>query len=133
LEQRAVIPSTHPPLDAVRVDKWLWAARLFKTRSLASHACAAGHVTCNGGSIKASRVVKVGDKLDVVTPGGRRIVCVLRIHDKRGPAPLARTLYDDQTPPEMREPARDPLGFRDRGAGRPSKRDRRALRQLRGR
>jgi len=115
------------------VDKWLWAARLFKTRSLASHACAAGHVKCNGQSVKASRTVRVGDRLDVVTPGGRRIVDVLALHDRRGPAPLARSLYDDQTPPEMREPVRDPLGFRDRGAGRPTKRDRRALRELRGR
>jgi ribosome-associated heat shock protein Hsp15 len=119
--------------ETVRVDKWLWAARLFKTRSLASRACAAGHVKCNGQSVKASRAVRVGDLLDVVTPGGRRIVGILVLHDRRGPAPLARTLYDDQTPPELREPPRDPLGFRDPGAGRPTKRDRRVLRELRGR
>jgi ribosome-associated heat shock protein Hsp15 len=127
------MPPIDPPVEAVRVDKWLWAARLFKTRSLASHACAAGHVKCNGQSIKASRVVRVGDQLDVITPGGRRIVSVLGMHDKRGPAPFARTLYDDQTPPELREPPRDPLAFRDPGAGRPTKRDRRILRELRGR
>ena len=126
-------PPTDAPLEAVRVDKWLWAARLFKTRGLASHACAAGHVKCNGQSAKASRVVRPGDKLDVLTPGGRRIVSVLGIHDKRGPAPVARTLYEDQTPPEMRQPPADPLGLRDRGTGRPTKRDRRVLRELRGR
>ena len=126
-------PPTEAALDGVRVDKWLWAARLFKTRSLASHACAAGHVKCNGDSVKAARPVHVGDELDVVTPGGRRIVGVLVLHDQRGPAPLARTLYEDRTPPEMLNPPRDPLAFRDQGAGRPTKRDRRVLRALRGR
>ena len=115
----------------VRIDRWLWAARLFKTRSQASRACAAGEVKCNGISVKAAKAVKLGDQIDALTPGGPRIVVVLLLSDKRGPAAVARTLYDDRTPPppprEERQAARDP------GAGRPTKRDRRLLVRFRSR
>lgn len=119
-------------LGEVRVDKWLWAARLFKTRSLASRACAAGHVKCNGHSVKSSKAIRAGDRLDVQTPGGQRIVTVVALRDKRGPAAVARTLYEDHTPPPEARPEPPPVD-RQRGAGRPTKRDRRQLRRLRGR
>lgn len=118
--------------ESVRVDKWLWAARLFKTRSQASKACTAGHVKLNGDSVKASKVVRPGDHLEVQTPGGLRIVDVTRLSDKRGPAAVARTLYDDHTPPPPPREERD-FAVRARGAGRPAKRDRRLLIRLRGR
>lgn len=120
-------------MESVRIDKWLWAARMFKTRSAASTACAAGHVKIDGESAKASKTVKRGSQVEVVTPGGRRILDVIELGDRRGPASVAQTLYDDQTPappPEMKFV--QPLGgHRERGAGRPSKRDRRRLEKLR--
>jgi ribosome-associated heat shock protein Hsp15 len=119
--------------EAVRVDKWLWAARLFKTRSQASKACAAGHVKLNGESVKASKSVRCGDHLEVQTKArGLRILDVLRLSDKRGPASVARTLYDDHTPPPPPKEERD-FARRERGSGRPAKRDRRLLNRLRGR
>lgn len=126
-----------PPLERVRVDKWLWAARMFKTRSLASAACDAGHVKLNGSSVKASKPVKRGDHIEVVTPGGLRILDVVELLDKRGPASLAQQLFDDQTPPPPPKEERDiSMPRRARGEGRPTKRDRRALdrhlRQIQG-
>jgi len=118
--------------ESVRVDKWLWAARLFKTRSLASKACTAGHVKLNGDSVKASKSVRRGDHLEVVTPGGLRIVDVVLLSEKRGPAKVARTLYEDHTPPPPPKGERD-FAVRERGSGRPAKRDRRLLIRLRGR
>ena len=120
-----------PPLERVRVDKWLWAARMFKTRSLATAACDAGHVKLNGSSVKASKAVKRGDHIEVVTPGGLRILDVIELLDKRGPATLAQQLFDDQTPPPPPKEERDiTMPRRDRGEGRPTKRDRRALDRL---
>jgi ribosome-associated heat shock protein Hsp15 len=119
--------------DSVRIDKWLWAARMFKTRSLASAACAAGHVKIEGQSVKAAKAVRVGQRVEALTPGGPRILEVAGLSEKRGPAKVARELYVDHTPApppkEEREP--DLGGDRHRGAGRPTKRDRRRLRRLR--
>ncbi len=126
-------PLAPPSVTApVRIDRWLWAARLFKTRSQASKACAAGHVRVNDQAVKAAKLVRPGDAVDAVTPGGRRLVDVVALADKRGPASVAQTLYHDRTPPP---PPREDDGFgtRDRGAGRPEKRDRRLLIRLRGR
>jgi ribosome-associated heat shock protein Hsp15 len=119
------------PTD-VRADKWLWAARLFKTRSLASTACNAGHVKLDGTSIKPARPIRVGDNLEVRTPGGVRIVEVAALADRRGPAKVAQTLYVDHTPPPPPRDESIPMVTRERGSGRPSKRDLRALRKLRG-
>jgi ribosome-associated heat shock protein Hsp15 len=117
--------------DRVRTDKWLWAARLFKTRSLAGTACDAGHVKVNGISVKPARPLRCGDRLEVLTPGGERIVEVLALAERRGPAAQARLLYDDKTPtPPPRE---SPGVTRERGTGRPTKKDRRELGRLRGR
>ncbi|MCX4247066.1 RNA-binding S4 domain-containing protein [Paraliomyxa miuraensis] len=124
-----------PEPTEVRIDKWLWAARMFKTRSLASDACGAGHVKVGGVSVKAAKSVRVGDRLEVRTPGGLRILEVAALGERRGPASVARTLYVDHTPPP---PPKDEQALlvetatRDRGTGRPSKRDLRDLRRLRG-
>lgn len=117
---------------AVRVDKWLWAARMFKTRSQAAKACTAGHVKIDGDSVKSSKTVKVGDRIEAVTAGGQRILVVARLCDRRGPAGIARALYEDHSPPP---PPREERNFalRERGAGRPAKRERRRLIRLRGR
>ena len=118
-------------MDQVRIDKWLWAARFFKTRSQAHKACTAGHVKCNGDTVKAAKTVRVGDHVEVVTHGGLKIVDVLGLADKRGSGEVARALYDDQTPPPPPREERD-VAVRERGAGRPTKRDRRRIGALRG-
>ncbi|TPV92962.1 MAG: RNA-binding S4 domain-containing protein [Myxococcales bacterium FL481] len=120
-------------IQAVRVDRWLWAARFFKTRALASAACVAGHVKLDGTSVKAAKLLRVGQRLDVLTPGGRRLVEVAKLLERRVGAPLAQTLYVDHTPPPPPREVEPMLGQRDRGAGRPDKRERRQLRRLRGR
>jgi ribosome-associated heat shock protein Hsp15 len=124
-------PTTSASDDiTVRIDRWLWAARLFKTRSLATRACAAGHVKCNGVSVKAAKPVRPGDRIEAITPGGPRIVIILALSETRGPATVARTLYEDRTPPPTPE---ERAAFRDRGTGRPTKRERRLIIRLRGR
>ena len=119
-------------LTSVRIDKWLWAARMFKTRSSASTACSAGHVKLEGVSVKASKAVKPGDEIHVVTPGGPRVLEVAALGDRRGPATVAQTLYVDHTPAPPPKDKQVMEGLRERGAGRPTKRDIRDLRKLRG-
>ena len=112
---------------AVRVDKWLWAARMYKTRSLATSAAKAGHVKINSNVAKSSTKVKKGDKISALTPGGKRILEVIELAEIRGPATFAPTLYIDHTP--VVEPEIAPPRF-ERGQGRPTKRDRRSLQRL---
>lgn len=119
-------------MTEVRIDKWLWAARCFKTRSMATKACDAGHVKLNGSSAKPSKVVRPGDRVEAVTPGGERILEVVALGDKRGPASEAQKLYLDHTPPPPPKEYVAPAATRERGAGRPSKRERRELEKLRG-
>jgi len=121
-------------MTSVRVDKWLWAARMFKTRSAASKACSAGHVKIAGESAKASKTVKPGDEIHVLTPGGPRELEVVALGDRRGPASVAQTLYIDHTPPPPPKEERETSlgGERERGAGRPTKKQLRELRKLRG-
>lgn len=117
-------------VDAVRIDSWLWAVRAYKTRSAATTACRAGHVRLNGDKVKAAQQVRVGDELRVRIAGFDRILVVRQLLVKRVGAPLAATAYEDRTP------AREPqamIGVRDRGAGRPTKRERRDIDRLRGR
>ncbi|MFT4622208.1 MAG: ribosome-associated heat shock protein Hsp15 [Myxococcota bacterium] len=111
-------------MDSVRIDKWLWAARVFKHRSKASRACAAGHVSIDDVTVKASKSVKRGDRVAVQTEAGRRVLEVVELADKRGPASVAEGLYVDHSPPP---PPPDPWMQVERGAGRPTKRDRRQL------
>jgi ribosome-associated heat shock protein Hsp15 len=123
----------HASLDSIRVDKWLWAARVFKTRSLASAACDGGKVDINDDSAKPAKRVHAGDLVKVTLPQGRRrILRVTGVGERRGSAEIARSLYEDLTPPEpprLRQ-ARPP--WRAPGVGRPTKRDRRDIERLRG-
>lgn len=114
----------------VRLDKWLWAARCFKTRGVAADACDAGHVKVNGNSAKPSKAIRMGDRIEAHTPGGQRVFEVIALSDKRGPAAQARALYVDHSPPPP--PRDDTMVVRDRGAGRPSKRELRQIQKLRG-
>ena len=110
---------------ATRADRWLWAARAFKSRSLAAEACDGGKVTVNGVSAKPHKLIRPGDEVVLTTEHGKRIFKVVDLAERRGPASVARTLYDDLTPAA---PPRDPsVPQRERGAGRPTKRERRQL------
>ncbi len=116
--------------SAVRLDKWMWAARLYKHRAQATRACTAGQVRLNDHPAKAGKRVSVGDRIEALTPGGERIVEIKALSERRGPATEAAELYIDHTPPPP--PPTDPWErvLRDRGAGRPTKRDARAIRRL---
>ena len=123
-------------MDRVRVDKWLWAARFCKTRSLATEAVTGGRVHVNGVAVKPSREVAVGDRLEISLGQQRWVVVVAGLADRRGSARVAQTLYDE-TPESIAERERRraelrvsrPLGA-DLGT-RPTKRDRRLLDELR--
>lgn len=117
--------------DAVRIDKWLWAARLFKSRTLSAEACQGGKVDVNGQTAKPGKPVRPGDTVKVTLPGGRRIFRVLALAARRGSAAVARTLYEDRTPPPPPRPERVPPPiYRSAGLGRPTKRERRQLSRL---
>jgi ribosome-associated heat shock protein Hsp15 len=120
-------------LDSLRVDKWLWAARFFKTRSLAAAACAGGKVDVNDEAAKPAKLVRAGDRLRVTLGPERRIVRVLALAERRGPAPVARALYEDLTPPAPPRLRAAPPPYRLPGTGRPTKRERRDIERLRGR
>ena len=123
-----------PSSDSIRIDKWLWAARVFKTRSLASTACDGGKVDINAEAAKPAKRVRSGDLVEVTMPRGRRrILKVTAVGDRRGSAEAARRLYEDLTPPEPPRPRQAPPPFRTPGAGRPTKRERREIERLRGR
>ncbi|MFM2128874.1 MAG: hypothetical protein RL477_420 [Pseudomonadota bacterium] len=123
---------------SLRLDKWLWFARFFKSRSLAARHCAAGDVRINGARAeKAHALVREGDVLTFAAGSRIRIVRVLALGTRRGPAPEARALYEDLDPPAAPRPAADalappPVAAREAGAGRPTKAERRALERLRG-
>jgi ribosome-associated heat shock protein Hsp15 len=120
-------------LDRQRIDKWLWHARVVRTRSAAAALAGAGHVRLNGTRIDApSRVVKPGDVLTVALDRTVRVLKVLAFAERRGPSEAGRALYEDLTPPVQRaaEQSMPPAAVRDPGAGRPTKRDRRALDRL---
>jgi ribosome-associated heat shock protein Hsp15 len=118
---------------SARLDAWIWAVRLFPTRSAATAAVKAGHVKVNAASAKPAQSVKVGDTIRIRDTRGERIVKVLGLLDKRVGAPVAVTMYDDLTPPPPPREERVVTGTRDRGAGRPTKRDRRQVERLMGR
>ncbi len=128
----AVEPAGDPALESVRLDKWLWAARCFKTRGLASEACTAGHVKVGGVTAKPARLLKRGEEVTIKTGDGLRILGVKGLSERRGPAAVARTLYDDRSPPKPPEQDVPGMIVRDRGLGRPTKQERRDIRKLRG-
>lgn len=116
-------------MDTVRIDRWLCAARLYKTRSLSQQACVGGLVKLNGETVRPSHLVRVGDEIRAEAPRGHVIWHVKGIAEKRLSPALASALYEDHTPPPPpREPA---VALRERGAGRPTKAERRALDRLR--
>jgi len=125
-------------MDRIRIDKWLWAARFFKTRSLAAKACELSRVESNGQTAKPAREVSVGDTLRVKTPGGDFEIEVLGLSETRGPAPVAQMLYrETEASREARRKAAEDRKlvpkFETWREGRPSKRDRRKIDRLRGR
>lgn len=117
-------------IDTTRVDVWLWAVRLYKTRSAATAACRGGHVHVNRAAAKASTSVKVGDRVEAFVER-ERIVEVVTLIDKRVGAAVAATCLVDHSPPAPVVRRERPIFVRERGAGRPTKRERRELDHLR--
>lgn len=120
-------------MDTTRIDKWLWAARFYKTRGVASAAIKGGKVELNSSKPKPSKVVKVGDQLVVTQPHRTVDITVLEISEKRGSAEMATQLYqiNNETLNQSRPTSASGLiGFREKGKGRPTKRDRRKIEQL---
>ena len=122
----------------MRIDKWLWAARFFKTRSLATKACEIGRIESNGQSAKPAREVKVGDLLGVKNEGGAFQIEVLKLSEVRGPAAVAQTLYQEteasrEARMKLVEERKTMPHFEAEREGKPSKRDRRDLDRLRRR
>jgi ribosome-associated heat shock protein Hsp15 len=125
-------------MDSIRIDKWLWAARFFKTRAQASKACDLGRIQSNGIAAKPAREVRIGDRLEVKNEGGDFQIEVLALSQMRGPAAVAQTLYRES---ESSKAARAQLAAERKAMQqyaplpehRPSKRDRRRIIQFRGR
>lgn len=115
--------------SSVRLDAWLWAVRVYKTRSAATAACRAGHVRVGGEPAKAAHPVRIGDEVRVRIAGFDRILIVKQLLVKRVGAPRAALAVDDLTPEREAIPR---IAVRDRGAGRPTKRERREINRLRG-
>jgi len=125
-------------MTSVRTDKWLWAARFFKTRSLAARACELGRVLSNGQPAKPAREIRIGNMLRISNDGGDFEVEVLALSETRGPASVAQTLYcETEASREMRQKAaaerKAAHQFEQLPAGRPDKRNRRKIIQFRGR
>ncbi|MEU2390957.1 RNA-binding S4 domain-containing protein [Streptomyces sp. NPDC007369] len=116
-----------------RVDAWIWSVRLTKTRSIAATACRAGHVKVNGERAKPAQSVKAGDEVRLFHAGRERVVVVKRLVTKRVGPPVAAECFIDNSPPAPTAVEAAVVGIRDRGTGRPTKRDRRDLDILRGR
>lgn len=118
-------------MDATRVDKWLWAVRLCKTRSAATNACSAGHVKVNGAPAKAAHPVRVGDRVEAHLYSRELILEVVRVIEKRVSAPIAAECLADHSPPPPPKEEWFPNFTRDPGTARPTKKDRRALDRFR--
>ncbi|MEU1527433.1 RNA-binding S4 domain-containing protein [Nocardia rhamnosiphila] len=116
-----------------RVDSWVWAVRLFKTRSAAAAACRGGHVRVNGATAKPAQPVRPGDEIRIRNNGVERIVVVERVITKRVGAPIAAQCLIDRSPPPPPKEVLATLPQRDRGTGRPTKRERRETDRLLGR
>jgi ribosome-associated heat shock protein Hsp15 len=118
-------------MESTRVDRYLWAIRLCKTRAEATDLCKGGHAEVNGRPAKPATSIKVGDSIEARVHGRDRVVEVTRVIDKRVGAPIAAECYVDHSPP-VPETDRTSTLVRDRGTGRPTKRDRRQLDRWRG-
>ena len=115
------------------MDSWIWSVRLVKTRSAAATACRAGHVRVNGTRVKPAHVVRPGDEVRVRQEDRDRIVEIVRVISKRVSAPAAAECYVVHSPPPPPREQVIPVAIRDRGAGRPTKRDRRTMEKWRHR
>lgn len=116
-----------------RLDVWIWAVRLAKTRSAANKEIVGGHVRLNGSPVKPAHAVVPGDVVTIREPGWERRYEVVQPITKRVGAPIAVTCYIDQSPPKPDYLSAGPVARRDRGAGRPTKKDRREIDRLLGR
>jgi ribosome-associated heat shock protein Hsp15 len=126
------------PQNSVRIDKWLWASRFFKTRALASEACELGRIECNGQRAKASRVLHLGDKLKIKNEGGEYLVEVLLVSEMRGSGAVAQTYYSEsnasrETRQKLADERRELMKQGMLTEGKPSKQNRRQIEKLRGR
>lgn len=117
---------------SVRVDSWTWSVRLFKTRSAAASACRGGHVRVDGVTAKPSTPVTIGTEVRVRVHGSEKIVEVAQLVNKRVGAAIAATVYIDHSPPPPPKEVLASIPRRDRGAGRPTKKERREMDRLRG-
>lgn len=120
--------------QSVRIDKWLWAVRIYKTRTLAAAACRNGRVTIDGQPVKPSREVKINDLIQAQTGEITRTIKVLALLEQRVGAPAVKDFAEDLTPAseyeKQKEPKLEPLFYRPQGTGRPTKKDRRAIDKL---
>ncbi|MEU9607529.1 RNA-binding S4 domain-containing protein [Streptomyces sp. NPDC048057] len=121
-----------PTGGSERIDAWIWSVRLTKTRSQAAAACKAGHVRVNGQRVKPAHALKVGDEVRLFHADRERLVVVSKLIRKRVGPPVAVQCYVDNSPPPPPREFVAPVAVRDRGAGGPSKRDRRQMDRLRG-
>ncbi|MBX3094693.1 MAG: RNA-binding S4 domain-containing protein [Cryobacterium sp.] len=119
--------------ESMRADVWVWAVRVYPTRSAATAGCRAGHVRVNGDRAKAAQPVRIGDEVRVRRDGHERTLVVRGLIAKRVSAAIAAENYTDLTPPPPPRVERPTVAVRDAGAGRPTKRDRRELERLRRR
>ena len=119
-----------------RIDKWLWAVRIFKTRVMATEACAGGKVKIDGETIKASRKIQAGDVIQVRKGVVKHIYCVLKIAEKRMGAKLIFEFLEDLTPDDelakLKSAQKQPIHTREKGQGRPTKKERRMMEKMRG-
>ena len=113
-------------MDSTRVDRWLWAVRLYRTRSDAGQACRGGHVRVNGRTAKPATQVRIGDRVEARVNRRDRVAEVRKVIDKRVGAAIASECYIDRSPPPPAAPDLQ-VARRDRGTGRPTKRERRQL------
>jgi len=123
--------------ESSRIDLWLWAVRFYKTRSLAADACRKGWVTVDGQRVKPARGIRIGDELRIRHQGIEKTVAVLALLKRRTGAKLVNEYYEDRTPLEVYAQAEEQRKLnaaadlvRDRGAGRPSKRERRKIEEV---
>jgi ribosome-associated heat shock protein Hsp15 len=121
-------------IEKLRIDKYLWAIRAFKTRSLATEACKAGRIKLGGNAVKPAYVVKIGETYSVQKGGLKKTIKVMGLLEKRIDAKSVVSYYEDLTPPEETQAFKSaflsPMLARDRGAGRPTKKDRREIDEL---
>ena len=118
-----------------RIDKWLWAVRIFKTRAIATEACAGGKVKINDTAVKASRKIQAGDVIQVRKGVVKHLYCVLKIAEKRMGAKLISDFLNDLTPDDelakLKSAQKQPIHTREKGEGRPTKRERRVMDKFR--